>query len=508
MSNRSLRFWARNRTNARLTAIAASALVVTLGAVSWFVWSSPDSPVREAADTVVAAANPLTAQNALLQQQLKTAKGQVASQNGKLKNAAAAAAASAAAHAKQVASLQQQLARTQDQLGALEAESDTGTGSGDKGSSGGKGSGSKTTNATKPPKVPAAGSPGGDSTPGGTEKPDEDPAAVITAPSRDSLLHPEHRYFGMYTEQAPFNWATLDATAKKIGVEPNVVGYFSGWDEDFRVSAVQRAWQQGRLPLMTWESRPIAAGNNSNSAPEYSLPTIIGGGFDAYLHQYAKDIVATGLPLAIRLDHEMNGTWYPWSELNGSGKAINGNNVGDYVKMWRHVHDIFQAEGANALVIWVWAPNIINNMQPSSHTTQEFLAGYYPGDDYVDWVGLSGYLRPPWRAGNDFTAGYTFDRSLDQLRTLTSKPIFLAEVGASETDGHKPGWVKTFFEQFHDSKNADIIGFSWFSLAITSYVGGERSTNDWRIDSRSDSLAAFAEGIADPAADFTLIPAD
>src|SRR5690349_18593510 len=106
MSNRSLRFWARNRTNARLTAIAASALVVTLGAVSWFVWSSPDSPVREAADTVVAAANPLTAQNALLQQQLKTAKGQVASQNGKLKNAAAAAAASAAAHAKQVASLQ------------------------------------------------------------------------------------------------------------------------------------------------------------------------------------------------------------------------------------------------------------------------------------------------------------------------------------------------------------------------------------------------------------------
>ena len=52
------------------------------------------------------------------------------------------------------------------------------------------------------------------------------------------------------------------------------------------------------------------------------------------------------------------------------------------------------------------------------------------------------------------------------------------------------------------------IRFSWFSLAITSYVGGERSTNDWRIDSRSDSLAAFAQGIAKPEADFLLIPAD
>ncbi len=330
--------------------------------------------------------------------------------------------------------------------------------------------------------------------------------SAITAPPRDALLHPDKRYFGMYTDQAPFNWATFDATSKKIGVEPNLVGYFSGWDEDFRANAVTRSWQQSRLPLMTWESRPISAGNNSNSAPDYSLPTIIGGGFDAYLHKYAKDIVATGLPLVIRLDHEMYGTWYPWSELNGSNKPINGNNVGDYVTMWRHVHDIFQQEGANDLVIWLWAPNIVNNMQPASHATQQFLGGYYPGDGYVDWVGLSGYLRPPWRTGNDFTFGYTFDRSLDQLRTLTTKPILLAEVGASETDGHKPTWVKSFFDGFADPKNADIIGFSWFSLAITSYVGGERSTNDWRIDSRADSLAAFATGIARPEDDFALIP--
>jgi beta-mannanase len=484
MSNDSTHFWARSRTNARLTAAAATALVLTLVGLSWFVWSSPENAVRKAADTVIAAANPLTTQNVLLKQRLTGAQGKLANQSSKLKSAAAAAATAAAAHAKDLATMQQQLSAAQGEIAQLKAAQDASAG------------------GSAPGGTHSGGSGGASHSSSGTQ------TAALTAPSRDSLAAPQKRYFGMYTEQAPFNWATFDSTAKKIGVQPNVVGYFSGWDENFRANAVTRAWQQGRLPLLTWESRPIAAGNNSNSAPDYSLPKIIDGGFDAYLHQYAKDIIATGLPLAIRLDHEMNGTWYPWSELNGSNKSINGNNVGDYVKMWRHVHDIFQQEGANALVIWIWAPNIINNMQPSSHASQQFLNGYYPGDDYVDWVGLSGYLRPPWRAGNDFTFGYTFDSSLSQLRTLTHKPIFLAEVGASETDGHKPAWVKSFFDGFADPKNADIIGFSWFSLAITSYVGGERSTNDWRIDSRSDSLAAFARGISRPENNFALIPAD
>jgi mannan endo-1,4-beta-mannosidase len=484
LSSSTFSWWARNRSHARITAASLTALALVLGGLTYVVWTTPDSGVRQARDTAIAAVNPIAAQNEALQTRLSSAKRTITVQQKKLQRAAAAAAIAAAAHAKQLATAQQQMTAAQQQAAQLKAQlSQANSGSG--------GSGGVTAR-------------GGTA----TRKSGTTSTAAITAPSRAELVAPDKRYFGMYTEQAPFNWATLDATSQKVGVQPNMVGYFTGWDENFRTSAVTRAWATGRLPLMTWESRPIAAGNDSNVAPDYSLPKIIGGSFDAYLHQYAKDIVSTGLPLAIRLDHEMNGTWYPWSERNGSNRSINGNNVGDYVKMWRHVHDIFQAEGANELVIWIWAPNITNNMQPASHTTQEFLAGYYPGDDYVDWVGLSGYLRPPWRAGNNFTFDYTYTSTLNQLRALTSKRILLAEVGASETDGHKPGWVKTFFDGFADPANSDVIGFSWFSLAITSYVGGERSTNDWRIDSRADSLKAFSTGISRPEGNFTLIPAD
>ncbi len=338
------------------------------------------------------------------------------------------------------------------------------------------------------------------------------PAAPVTAPARETLLNPEKRHFGMYTTQAPFNFATFDDAALKAGSRQSMVGYFGGWDQTFRGDAVTKSWERGLLPMLTWESRPIAAQNDVVEEPDYSLPRILGdpangvpGAFDDYLRQYARDIVATGLPLGIRLNHEMNGIWYPWSETTSSGGSLNGNRPGDYVAVWRHVHDIFEEEGANEFVIWTWAPNIINNL-PSRNKTVEFLAALYPGDEYVDWIGISGYLRPPYASNQQFTFDYSFGPTLAHLRQIADKPIILAEIGASENGGHKAAWVTDVMDAFTRPENSDLIGFAWFNLAVTTISGGERVTNDWRIDSRADSLEAFKTGIADPAANFYLKP--
>ncbi|MFE7846352.1 glycoside hydrolase family 26 protein [Microbacterium sp. NPDC057407] len=329
--------------------------------------------------------------------------------------------------------------------------------------------------------------------------------APVTAPSVESILNPAQRYFGMYTTQAPYNFATFDDAAVKAGSRQSLVGYFSGWDQPFRSDAVRRSWERGLVPMLTWESRPMLAGNDQPEDPEYSLPLILSGKFDAYLTQYAKDIVKTGLPLAIRLNHEMNGTWYPWSEQKADGTSLNGNRPGDYAATWRYVHDIFEKAGANKYVMWVWAPNIVNNLA-SRHQGIEYTRSLYPGDEYVDIVGVSGYLRSPFRSGQTFTFDYTFGRTLEQLRAITDKPLFLAEVGATEIGGKKPEWVTDFFDAFARPENADIIGFAWFNLTVTTFSGGERVTNDWRIESRADSLAAFKDGLLDPGGNFTIIP--
>src|SRR3954451_4328495 len=169
--------------------------------------------------------------------------------------------------------------------------------------------------------------------------------------------------------------------------------------------------------------------------------------------------------------------------------------------MWRHVHDTFEAEGANAYVIWVWAPNIVNNLPDFGQSTW-YMKSLYPGDDYVDWTGLSGYLRQPFRKGNDASFSFVYDRTLDRLREITHKPILLAEVGATEVGGLKPYWVRTFFEAFAKPENSDLIGFAWFNLTVTTVLTGDRVTNDWRIDSRRDTLDQFRRGIDNPAAGF------
>lgn len=328
------------------------------------------------------------------------------------------------------------------------------------------------------------------------------PAVKPTAPALAELLASQQRQFGLYTPQSPFNWAELDSVAANVGTTPTIAGYFQGWDGPFRADAVTRSWERGMLPLLTWESRPLRAANNVSEDAAYSLPTIIGGAYDEYLHQYAKDVATLGLPMAIRLDHEMNGDWYPWGERSWSGDPLNGNGRGDYVKMWQHVHDIFEAEGANQYVLWIWAPNIVNSLADFAKQDATYLRSLYPGDEYVDWVGLSGYYRPPYKDDQTPTFDYTFGRSLDQLRSITSKPIFLAEIGASEVGGSKPAWVADLFDALARPENADIRGFAWFNHTVTSTSRGEVVTNDWRIESRADSLQAFVDGVHDPAAGF------
>lgn len=326
-----------------------------------------------------------------------------------------------------------------------------------------------------------------------------------TAPPRDALLRPAHRYFGLYTQQSPFSWAEHDEVASTVGVEPDLVGYFQGWDSPFRADAVTRSWAKGALPMVTWESRPMLAPNSQATDPAFSLSRIIGGAYDDYLRQYARDVAALGLPVAIRLDHEMNGSWYPWSELGNNGVPVNGNSRGEYVRMWRHVHDIFAAEGANQHVIWVWAPNIVNRL-PKLNQPLEYTRSLYPGDAYVDWVGLTGYFRPPYEDAQTPTFSWTFDRSLDQLRAITRKPIVLAEIGASENGGQKAAWVTDLFDALARPENADVIGMAWFHHTVTTISEGQRVTNDWRITSRADSRQAFVDGIADPAAGFLARP--
>jgi beta-mannanase len=170
----------------------------------------------------------------------------------------------------------------------------------------------------------------------------------------------------------------------------------------------------------------------------------------------------------------MNGNWYPWTE------QVNGNRAGYYARAWRHVRRIFATQGAEN-VEWVWAPTRM-------YSGSTPVTGLYPGNDYVDWVGLDGYNR-----GCNSTSGWKsfrqlFDSSLATLRQLApGKPLMIAETASAEEGGSKSIWINDFFAQLRN--NPDVLAFVWFNI--------KRSYADWRIESSSSAQSAFRNGLAD-----------
>ena len=124
--------------------------------------------------------------------------------------------------------------------------------------------------------------------------------------------------------------------------------------------------------MIAWEPR---IWNDPGRA--VNLEAIAKGQWDAYLKTWATQIGQLELPVLIAFAPEFNSQDFPWGIPN------NGQNGQLYVAAYRHVVETFRAQGvSNAIFVWT----ILPTSSPKA-SWNEPLA-YYPGDEYVDWIGL------------------------------------------------------------------------------------------------------------------------
>jgi hypothetical protein len=72
--------------------------------------------------------------------------------------------------------------------------------------------------------------------------------------------------------------------------------------------------------VITWTSQDLDLHGDTNQ-PNFQLLDISSVKHDAYVRQWARDVKAWGYPLFVRFNHEMNGTWYHWSERKNSNST-------------------------------------------------------------------------------------------------------------------------------------------------------------------------------------------
>lgn len=258
---------------------------------------------------------------------------------------------------------------------------------------------------------------------------------------------------GVFNSGAPGNAQAVADYTTLIGRQPDIVMWYQDFGNSLLTSKeISTLNATGQSPMVTWEPY------------NQSLSAIASGSYDSYLRDSARVAKGWGKELMIRFAHEMNGTWYPWARSSS------------YVNAWRHIVSIFREEGATN-VRWVWAPNV-------DRTGSMPFSAYFPGDEWVDYVGLDGYN---WGAtpGNTWQSlEQVFSASYTKITQLSAKPLLITETSSSEVGGDKAEWIRTGFMKTIPQKFPLVTGVIWFNKA---------QEDNWPLTSSEAALNAYRE---------------
>jgi mannan endo-1,4-beta-mannosidase len=276
-------------------------------------------------------------------------------------------------------------------------------------------------------------------------------------PAAHASLTPElAAYLGAFEPGAPPSYSAVASFAQMAGRPPNLLGYFSGWAEPFDMSFAQAIRKHGVIPFVQID--PTDA----------SIAAIAGGTYDDYLRSYADHVRGFGHAVVIGFGHEMNASWYSW----GYGHT----RAPTFVAAWRHIVTLFRDQGADN-VTWLWT------VQAEEAGTGP-IASWWPGAQYVTWIGIDGYY---YRSTDSFAS--IFGKTIDQVRSFTSKPVLLSETAV----GPEAGQFAEIQDLFHGMAAYKTLGLVWFDKP----QHGGLYHQDWRIEDNVQAEISFRLGVRD-----------
>ena len=278
----------------------------------------------------------------------------------------------------------------------------------------------------------------------------------------------------------------INAFELTVGRSLGIVSIYKSWltkneFNQFPESELNTIYQNDSIPIITWE--PWDSSSTSNTS--LTLEKIISGNYDEYITDWAESAKNYKRSMFIRFGHEMNISTYTWNGLYNGGateNAYGANNKPDgperYVDAYKHVWNIFNEVGASN-VTWIWAVNHNNN--PTENWNSK--ANYYPGDAYVDWLGIDGYNF------NDGTILYrSFDEIfVDAINEVSAipgsvKPIIISEMSSNDGRAGTPAksdWITDALLKI--SQDTRIKAFAWFNE--------DKSDGNWALTVDIDKLA-------------------
>lgn len=304
-----------------------------------------------------------------------------------------------------------------------------------------------------------------------------------------ALRNPSSMLFGVYDGGFPDTFAGMETLESRLDYKFPIISFYSAWGDkptqQFPLRMAETINRMGSVPMITWEPWVVDfdARLRTNLPPvderEYgALASIAKGQYDFYLVPWARAAAEYKKPLLIRFAHEMNDPYrYPWGPQNG-------NRPEDFVAAWRHVHLIFQKMGATN-VLWVWSP----------HVSMPWFEYYYPGPEYVDWVG-TGVLNYGTIA--TWSRWWSFHQILEKAypkMLALKKPIMVCELGTIGQGGDVAEWYRQAFYHLSHTYNRGVRAIVFFNQPADATISPQYPLN-WSVTQSSKATDVVAKEIA------------
>ena len=224
-------------------------------------------------------------------------------------------------------------------------------------------------------------------------------------------------------------------------------------------SEITRIYSSNRTPVITIEPW------NGNNDEKNLLADIVKGKYDTCIDKTIKILSEFSGRMYISWGHEMDQDLtkrYPWS----------GKDPESYILAYRYIHDKLN-KTLNNKIMWIWAPVVKQGCEK-----------YWPGSEYVDFIGIPIYSYPVWDKsyyGHIRSFKSWYDEKYALIKKF-QKPIIIVELGVTGSSDYQTFWLQEAFQNINNLPSVEMILF-FYAADISGSWGEKIETPDWRTDS-------------------------
>jgi hypothetical protein len=280
----------------------------------------------------------------------------------------------------------------------------------------------------------------------------------------------QHMLLGAFTDLAgeTSQEAAVEQRESAMGRRYDLEVIYYRWDDPFPDTGEAAMVAHRRMPVMTWY------GPGKDGGDRRTLEEINNGHDDTWILRQAYAIKSFGHRIYLRLMPEMNGNWY---------RGFSGHPAA-YISAWRRIHHLFDQAGATN-VTWVWCPNI----SPDGWDV------YYPGDAYVDVIGVDGFSNTNYR-------WQTFDMMLGAFfrHYAGRKPLLVSETATNSGDGYPAAHIDSAATFINGMRSylKNVAGPRYGVIAVCWFDTNTLDGYDWRVNQTPGARQAWLSLARDP----------